>query len=334
LLRAVFLSTLRRFDELLPQVEESIDFDVHKDLEAATTQIFGELPEGNELTLKADPQFYLNKEKLQIQVTAQQIAKPLIDDFLNENHIAFALLFFEPEIPKVLEMLLKWTSSAPGSGNTGEPAGKSKRLQFSGRTLFYEDFLDLRQQLDARLATLQLHKVKLQDITVSKTEVHKGDPKYDKTFKRGGRLPAKNEETGFLGEYLVYQYLLTNTKAKESVKWVSRYAKDCQLSTEDGTGAGYDLEYLPNGGTYPRYVEVKVVGHEDAFHISSNEVRFGEVNKKYHDVFLVRNAHDPAQLQIERISGLFDYGQGASFNQNKAFTVINDNYILKFKKSR
>ncbi len=96
-------------------------------------------------------------------------------------------------------------------------------------------------------------------------------------------------------------------------------------------GLGYDIEYVPNGAKFLRYVEVKVVGWDDAFHISSNEVKCGERFKKNYEIFLVRNLETPMKAKIEKIQGLFDY-KGKSFTDNDLFSVINDNFILRFKK--
>jgi hypothetical protein len=134
-----------------------------------------------------------------------------------------------------------------------------------------------------------------------------------------------------LGEYLVYKYLLENTEIKDSVKWVSEYAKDCGVNLDGKDGLGYDIEYIPNGAKHQRYVEVKVLGWDDAFHISSNEVKCGEMLKKYYEIFLVRNLETPTSVKIEKIQGLFDY-KGKSFTDNDLFSVINDNFIIRFKK--
>lgn len=73
------------------------------------------------------------------------------------------------------------------------------------------------------------------------------------------------------------------------------------------------------------------MGWEDAFHITSNEVKVGERLKKNYEIFLVRNLENISNIKIEKIQGLFDY-KGKSFTDNNFFSVINDNFILKFKK--
>ncbi len=92
------------------------------------------------------------------------------------------------------------------------------------------------------------------------------------------------------------------------------------------------IQYIPNDAKYPRYGEVKVIGWENSFHISANEINQGEKLKKHYEIFLVRNIDDPSNISIEIIQGPFDYKGQKSFTDNDLFTVINDNFILKFDK--
>lgn len=55
---------------------------------------------------------------------------------------------------------------------------------------------------------------------------------------------------------------------KENIKWVSEYARKAEVNIEGEDGKGYDIIYVPNGAKYERYVEVKVVGYENSFHIT------------------------------------------------------------------
>jgi len=114
------------------------------------------------------------------------------------------------------------------------------------------------------------------------------------------------------------------------VEWVSGNAKSAGVNPDGDDSLGYDIRYIPDNGKYERYVEVKVIGRENSFHISASEVKFGEKMKKNYEIFLVRNINDPAHMSIEVIQGPFDY-KGGSFNDNEFFTVINDSYILKFE---
>ena len=173
-----------------------------------------------------------------------------------------------------------------------------------------------------------------ENVKITKKETSSGNNNPSVTGKPKGLNPKKpKEEIGFLGEYLVYKHLLEISDNKSDVKWVSSYAKDCGINIDGKDGLGYDIEYLPKGAKYPRYVEVKVVDWQDAFHITSNEVKVGERLKKNYEVFLVRNIGNISEIKIERIQGLFDY-KGKSFTDNELFTVVNDNFILKFKKTQ
>jgi hypothetical protein len=332
-LRKSFTQQIKRYEELIAPVVETVDFDVNDALNKAIETLFGELPPAEPAGITADQHYYANKEQLVLLAAGKEIGKPLLDSFLNESPPASSLLFFEQELNTVLQLLADWTAVGAGGDKSSPMGGKTRRIQFGNKALFYEDLLDLKNQLDTQLPDLAIHKLKLKDIELNKVNIASRETGSGKPFRTGGRSNVQNDEIGFLGEYLVYQFLLATVNNKASIKWISRYAKDCHVSTEDGTGAGYDIEYIPNGNKYPRYVEVKVVGHEDAFHISSTEVRFGEQFKKSHDIFLVRSLHDPINLQIERIDGLFDYDSNTSFNNNDRFTVVNDNYILIYKRS-
>ncbi len=114
---------------------------------------------------------------------------------------------------------------------------------------------------------------------------------------------------------------------------MSEYAKLAGVNSDGKDGLGYDIEYIPNDARYPRYVEVKLVGWENAFHISPNEINQGEKLKKHYEIFLVRNIAEPDNIIIERIQGPFNYKGHRSFTDNDLFTVINDSFIIKFEKT-
>lgn len=120
---------------------------------------------------------------------------------------------------------------------------------------------------------------------------------------------------------------------KESIKWVSDYARLCGINPLGRDGLGYDIEFIPNNSNKKRYIEVKSLGYDDAFHISANEIRFGEENKKDYDIYLVRGLTEPTTAKIERMLRPFDY-KGKTFTNNDWFTVTNDNYIIRFQTSK
>lgn len=206
-----------------------------------------------------------------------------------------------------------------------------KRIKVGNLDFFYDDFSDLFKQLEnSGTFITNLSKIKIK--RVENENAHSND-KSKKQIQNPKKLKKPSEDLGFIGEWLVYKHLLNTVKNRESIKWVSEYAKFAGVNSDGKNGLGYDFEYVPNDAKYPRYVEVKVVGWENAFHISSNEVLQGEKLKKHYEIFLVRNIGDANNFSIEVIQGPFEYKGQRSFNDNDLFTVINDNYILKFHKS-
>ena len=159
------------------------------------------------------------------------------------------------------------------------PAQKSKRINFGSNSIFYNNFNDLREQLDNIVddnivSLIDVSKIRINKIEQGSDGVHK--PK----SKPGKRKRSKmNEDIGFLGEYIVYKYLKSKPDDNLQVKWVSENAKLSGINLDGSDGQGYDIEYIPNGAAATRYVEVKVIGWDDAFPITANEVLIGEKQK-------------------------------------------------------
>lgn len=262
--------------------------------------------------------------------TNPSVNQQLFTQFMGENPTMDSLLYFSAELSLIAQKYAEWTGSrTDGSKNSGTG---SKRLKVGDTNLLYNTYSDLKDQIDELMGSDGYKNITSKNIKTNSIETKKKNK-----GTRGASGVAKpkvpKEDIGFLGEYLVYQHLQQTIDDKESIKWVSEYAKQCGNNICGMDGLGYDIEYIPNGAKYPRFVEVKVVSvWEDAFHITSPEVRFGETKKKNYEIFLIKNASDPSNAKIERIQGLFDYGGKASFSDNNRFSVINDNYIIKFKK--
>ncbi|NVM66849.1 hypothetical protein FHW88_005167 [Mucilaginibacter sp. SG538B] len=327
-----FRREINRYHELTLPGQVTEPFDAERFLQQAVSKLFGELPALDPDSPTADERYLANKAQLTALAAAQSIQRALLDSFLDDQREADSLLYFEDDVETVLDLLMRWTRPANGSGGSPTGGAKRRRLQFNGEPVLYDDLFDLRQQLDTRLSDIDISAIALEDIKINRSPVQKTELGEKTTFKRGGRTPAQHEETGFLGEFFVYHFLQSGYAVPGSVQWVSKYAKECGLASEDGNGAGYDISYVSREDGLPRYVEVKVMAQDDAFHISSTEVRFGELHKKSHELFLLRNLSDVSKLKIDRLAGLFNYQPGKSFNENDRFTVLNDNYILKFRK--
>jgi hypothetical protein len=254
--------------------------------------------------------------------------KTLFKQFLHEQHSYYSMMYFPDNIDAVHSAFSLWVGKKEGAPSP--TASPGKRISFGKTSLLYNDLSDLKSQIDEMIADNDLSGITTALIKTSPAIFPNRTP-----GKPGGRInrsgKTQKEEIGFIGEYIVYKYLLKTITDKSSIKWVSEYAKQCGVNPLGGDGYGYDLHYIPNNAKHRKYVEVKVVGWEDAFHIYPNEIQFGEANKQHHELFLIRNIENPFALRIERIQNLFDY-KGKSFTSNDSFTVLNDSYIIKFTK--
>lgn len=325
-LQANFTNKINEYLRIIPSFKNEINFDAKTDLIDLVHKKF----EINLLKkcrmLNLDEVYLQNKDRLWYDLNCK-IKRELFDQFFNDNPDCNSLIYFEDQIKFILEKINKWL----GKNNESENSSKSKRISFGEHTILFNGYSDLKDQIDGILQTIDLSLTNISKINTSRIELVKNNEKngnsgHTKTF----RTRNQREEIGFIGEYFVYQTLLSKAEIKANVKWVSQYAKDCGINLNGTNELGYDIEYIPNGSKYLKYVEVKVIGTDDAFPISSNEVRKGEEIKKHYEIFLVRSL-SPNDSKIEIIEGLFDY-KGRSFNDNDLFTVVNQNYIIKFKK--
>ncbi|MGN7811612.1 DUF3883 domain-containing protein [Flavobacterium sp. 22076] len=331
--REKFLEISSAYLRLVPEPYNEVDFDVITDLHKAVITLF-------EIDLSAESKeidwsalYAENIEKLWEAVKTSELDKKLFNQFIQESNLMQSLLFFENEFDHIEESFAAWLGKNIAAGQDSNPStSKSKRIIFGSEPIFYDDLSDLKSQIDSLLSDEEIKKIGFANVKIARKDFTDGkSSSSSKTGTRGMSPKKPKEEIGFLGEYLVYKHLLEISEKKSDVKWVSGYAKDCGVNLDGVDGLGYDMIYLPKGAKHSRNVEVKVVGWEDAFHITSNEVKTGERLKKSYEVFLVRNIENISEMKIERIQGLFDY-KGKSFNDNELFTVVNDNFILKFKK--
>lgn len=329
--RKDFLKVLYQYDALKGSFHNEINYNVETDLNTLIREHFN-IELTDMIDINFEQIYSLNKTAYENKAEEHQISKELANQFLNEYPELENLLYFENEVNTLIERFKDWmpTSSKGGTG-IAEGFAKKNRINIGDSAIFYDNFADLFNQLE----TDDIFQTNLSKIKIKKAEASNFYSNKDK--KPLNKLPKKpkkpSEDLGFLGEWLAYKHLLSTVKNKESIKWVSEYAKLAGVNVDGKDGLGYDMEYIPNDAKYPRYVEVKVVGWENAFHISSNEINRGEKLKKHYEIFLVRNLVEPANILIEIIQGPFDYKGQRSFTDNDLFTVINDSFILKFEKT-
>ena len=331
-----FLEGINQYDSIKGNFKNVIDYNIEEDLSLRVQELFQLDLSNVKYDYNFEEIYSNNKTKYETRAEEEQIFKEIANQFLAENLNLESLLYFEDEIENLIISLKEWAPTfGDGSPSSGNGLAK-KRLRIGDSALFYDDYSDLFHQLETDFGNVEggfqtnLSKIKIKRTETNITSSNGKGKSSNKKFKKPKKL---KDELGFLGEYLVYKHLYETVKDKESIKWVSEYAKLAGVNLDGNDGRGYDIEYIPKDATYPRYVEVKVVGWENAFHITSNEIIEGEKLKRHYEIFLVRNITNPENISIEKIQGPFDYKGQKSFNDNDLFTVINDSFILKFEKT-
>lgn len=309
-----------------------VNFDILNDLKTAVKDKFDINLNDSYIPIDFNQLHFGNKNGLWKFLSIENLDNKLFNQFLDDYQIQ-SLLLFDDEFSNIEKILLGWLGRNQNDSDTPNSNSlKSFKVNFGNNQFFYDDFFDLKSQLDHLVTDDELSHVKLENIKISKKDISHGKRNSSgKNSPKGLSNKKPKEEIGFLGEYLVYKQLLKLSEDKSDVKWVSEYAKKCGVNLDGKDGWGYDIEYIPKGAKYKRFVEVKVVGWDDSFHITPTEVHAGERLKNNYEIFLVKNIDNLASLKIEKIQGIFNY-KGKSFSDNDMFTVVNDNFILKFKR--
>lgn len=327
-----FLKLNNEYDTLYCENLNDVNFDVVTDLKTVVQDRFDINLNDAYNSIDLRQLHRQNKEKLWEFLNIEKLDSKLFNQFLDDLEIQ-SLLLFDDEFLNIQEILMEWLGK--NQNESIEPnnnSSKSFKVSFGNTQLFYDDFFDLRSQLDNLLTDHDLQNIIFENIKITRKEISSGNRNSSgKNPAKGSNLRKQKEEIGFLGEYIVYNHLLKLSEDKSNVSWVSAYAKECGVNLDGKDGWGYDIEYLPKGTKYKHFVEVKVVGWDDSFHITPREVQAGERLKNNYEIFLVRNLENISSVKIEKIQGIFNY-RGQSFSDNDMFTVVNDNFILKFKR--
>lgn len=327
-----FLKLSDEYHSLKFENTSDVNFDILQDLKTAVKDRFDIDLNDLYITIDFNKLHFENKNSLWNFLNFENLDHKLFNQFLDDSQMQ-SLLLFDDEFSNIEEFLLGWLGRNQNGSDTPNPnSSKSFKVNFGNNQLFYDDFFDLRSQLDHLVTDDELSHVKLENIKISKKDISHGKRNSSgKNPPKGLSNKKPKEEIGFLGEYLVYKHLLKLSEDKSNVKWVSDYAKKCGVNLDGKDGWGYDIEYVPKGAKHKRFVEVKVVGWDDSFHITPTEVHAGERLKNNYEIFLVKNIDNLPSIKIEKIQGIFNY-KGKSFSDNDMFTVVNDNFILKFKR--
>ncbi|MEI6766895.1 MAG: DUF3883 domain-containing protein [Bacteroidota bacterium] len=324
-----FLNLLNRYDILVGVFINEINYDVEKDLHDQLLKQFeielNDTPDINFIQI-----YQSNKNAYESKSIDLKISKELANQFINERPDLESLLYFENSIQVLLDELVDWIGKTSPQELTGPNSMAKRKITLGVSSFLFDNLSDLYSQLESE----NIFNTSLSKIKIKKNDDVVSDPtKIKRPPIKPPRKPRQiNEDIGFVGEWLVYKHLLNSIKNHESVKWVSEFSKQAGINTDGKDGQGYDLEYIPNDAKYPRYAEVKVVGKENAFHISSNEIAQGEKLRKHYEIFLVRNIDKPEITTIEIIQGPFDYKGRHSFTDNELFSVVNDSFIIRFEK--
>lgn len=260
----------------------------------------------------------LLKEKLHTICGARDYE---VEEFLEKQKIRSLLYFGEYSI--LIEKFTEWRKKY------GERGVSRKSVATKGETgstiESYSNLFGLLQQQSGSKAIKSIKPVRY--------EINRKRSKgRNSKSSRGTPIPSQKslEEIGFLGEAHVY-LALCNRYGKENVEWVSENAKKAKVNEHGNNSENYDIRYKDGYGKL-RYVEVKSsVGTDCVFHISKQEVAFGEAMKDAYEIFFVSNVKSVEERGIRRVTKFFKYNKDESFNQNSRFSVENSSFIIRFE---
>ncbi|MCC6082233.1 DUF3883 domain-containing protein [Bacillus thuringiensis] len=262
----------------------------------------------------------LLKEKLQ---TACGVREHEVEEFLEKQKIRSLLYFGEFSI--LVEKFTEWRKKYGERGVSGEIAATKGKGETGSTVESYSNLFGLLQQQSGSEAIKSIKPVRYESD-------RKGSKGRSSKSSKGTPIPSQKslEEIGFLGEAYVY-LALCNRYEKENVEWVSENAKKAKVNEHGNNSENYDIRYKDGYGKL-RYVEVKSsVGTDFVFHISKQEVAFGEAMKDAYEIFFVSNVKSVEEREIRRVTKFFKYKKDESFNQNSRFSVENSSFVIRFE---
>lgn len=248
--------------------------------------------------------------------------------FENKREIE-SLIYFEDELDGLVIGFEDFIENLKVKTNSGSTQF-SNNIKLKDKELYFDTYEDLLEGLTNSWSDDSLKRCDFQSISTSKkTQKDKGPKGAPK--RKGMRKNYRNQNhIGFIAEFIVWNFIRFNLAKKNTTEWASEYARDAGVNPEGKDGLGYDIKYVPKNAETYRYVEVKAIGWDKSFKISSNEIKVAEKLKNKHKIFLVSNVDDIDNAKIEEISGLFAYSKGEGFYDNEKFSVLNDNFIIKY----
>jgi len=245
-----------------------------------------------------------------------------IEAFLEKQSIRSLLYFGEFQL--LIERFMEFRKDRDGGAFKEVAATKGKEK--IGDTI--ESYCDMFEMLQRQSSTQTIKNIK--PVRYVNTSTRTGGKK----SKSSKGTPISNQKTkdeiGFLGESHVY-LALCNRYGKENVEWVSENAKRAKVNGHGNNSENYDICYKDIYGKL-KYVEVKSsVGTDFVFHISKQEVAFGEAMKDAYEIFFVSNVKSEEEREIRRATKFFKYKKDETFNHNSRFSVETSNFIIRFE---
>ncbi|MFC0271846.1 DUF3883 domain-containing protein [Metabacillus herbersteinensis] len=325
----------RRFIELRDRyayfedfkIHNSVNYDVHSMFATFLSEQFAIKLIKLEETKRIDLQsiYFSNEQTLFNELQKYNVTNAQFEDFVGKPEVG-SLLYFDRVTDLVndyLRSIKSANSSTSGetSSNTTSSSGAMEETS-DGYSVLFKKVQQV--SLDKRITTMRTSKIE---------KTPNGSSKRNGQNSRVSPNPnqAAKDKTGFLGEAHVY-LALCKEYGKENVEWVSENARRAKVNEYGNDGEKHDLRYMNKRGQL-KYVEVKSsTGHDMLFHISKEEVTFGELKKDAYEVFFVLNVYSE-DCRIRRIPGLFKYAREESFNQNPRFNVENRNFVIRFQET-
>jgi hypothetical protein len=327
-LRSNFNSYLEKYDSL-GYTGEAFNLNYNSEIETFLKQYvleeFGIEIIKEESTLNLNAIYQENKAKL---ISDAETKKQMFDLFIENFPDKDSLLFFEGELNALVVSLKSFVNKVQ-KDNEGRNDFKNT-IKFDNKEIFFDTYEELIDSFSENITEESINKWVYESVVTKKNNTKTTSNNSTKGKKGKRKNYSRNKHIGFLAEYFVCKYLELNIAKGGSVEWVSEYAREAGVNPMGKDGLGYDIKYIPKNAKTTRFVEVKAIGWDGSFNISSNEVKEAEALKSKHELFLVSNIENIESIKIERIPGMFTYGKGDNFYDNEKFSVLNDNFIIKY----
>lgn len=321
-----FCSYKDKYDRISGTIPDALDYDVKKDLNDDVLKMFGFQLIDNDEMLDLVGKYNENKQRL---IKESNRNGTYIDEELLVDKDKDSLLYFDSGVDALISELRQKEVDL-GISHEKMP---SLSIEIRGSSINGDSFKELADKFDRKCP---VQNVKPTAIKTLKIEDYVSDNEKGQEYHTGsgnGRIKKNAGDYGGLGERFVYNCLEKNKMQNEEICWVSDFARKYGCNPNGKDGLGYDI-CIKEDGKIIRFIEVKVLlSNNDAFHITRKEVEVGQnpENRGKYDIYLVRNLKqgDP---QIEIIKTPFKYQKNESFTNNGHFSVINDSYIIRFKR--